>query len=42
MFGGQDSHLPFVTYAGILTSNRSSTPHGIPSTLIRTLSYHYT
>ncbi len=40
MFGGRDSHPSFVTHAGILTSNRSTAPHGTASALIRTLSYH--
>lgn len=40
MFGGRDSHPAFVTHAGILTSNRSTAPHGTASALIRTLSYH--
>ena len=31
-FGGQDSHLPFATHTGILTSKRSSSPHVLPST----------
>jgi hypothetical protein len=41
MFGVWDSHPHFVTYAGILTSKRSTTPYGIASTLLRTLSYQY-
>src|SRR6056297_105625 len=30
-FGGQDSHLPFVTYANILSSARSTAPYGTAS-----------
>ena len=37
--GEYDSHIFLATYTGILTSNRSSTPYGIPSMLIRTLPY---
>ena len=37
--GEYDSHIFLATYTGILTSNRSSTPYGIPSTLIGTLPY---
>ena len=37
--GGKDSHLPYVTHTGILTSKRSNTPYGISSTLLRTLPY---
>ena len=29
--GGKDSHLPYVTHTGILTSKRSSSPHDLPS-----------
>ena len=38
--GVQDSHLHLATHTGILTSKRSSTPYGIPSTLFGTLPYH--
>ena len=41
MFGVQDSHLHFVTYAGILTSKHSTIPSGIASTPFRTLFYQY-
>ena len=37
--GAWDSHPRLATHTCILTSNRSSTPYGIPSTLIRTLPY---
>jgi hypothetical protein len=37
-FGGEDSHLPRVTHAGILTSCRSTTAHAIASAT-GTLSY---
>ena len=37
--GGGDSHPSFVTHAGILTSIRSSTPYGMPSTRYGTLIY---
>ena len=38
--GVQDSHLHLATHTGILTSIRSNTPYGMPSTLYGTLPYH--
>ena len=38
--GVQDSHLHLATHTGILTSKRSNTPYGMPSTLLGTLPYH--
>jgi hypothetical protein len=37
--GGEDSHPTLVTHAGILTSDRSTTPFGPASAAIGTLSY---
>jgi hypothetical protein len=37
--GGEDSHLPFVTHAGILTSQISTTRFRGRFTVLRTLSY---
>ncbi len=39
-FGGQDSHLSFVTYTGILTSRLSTRPCGRASPHAGTLPYH--
>jgi hypothetical protein len=39
-FGVSDSHRHYATHSGILTSARSTSPHGLASLLHRTLPYH--